>query len=190
MIGREAFVELCEDLRWSTPRLLVRRLEPEDEPTQIDHELNPEIMGFIRDPLPREEVVERVKQLRDGWRAEEGQWLGLGVTERGEERPVGFLFFRVLSYADESVEVGYRLNPDVHGRGYTTEAMVGLVEILRDRARVHKVVASCVAENRASWRVMEKLGMQREGRLRHHSRLAGRWRDELVYGLVFDAEPD
>ena len=41
-----------------------------------------------------------------------------------------------------------------------------------------------MAEHQGSYRLMEKLGMQREGQLRQHSTLAGRWHDELVYGLL------
>ena len=48
---------------------------------------------------------------------------------------------------------------------------------------VAKVLAFCVADNRPSFRLMEKLGMRREGQLRRHSMLGGVWHDELVYGL-------
>ncbi len=188
MIDQEAFVQLAEELRWSTDRLSIRRMLQKDLAMQIVHESNPEIMRFIRDPLPQAQALERIKKLEDPWAAEEREWLGLAITERGRDEFAGLLALRIESYANETVEVGYRLAPDLHGKGLATEATASLLELLRLQARVHKVVAYCVAENTASWRVMEKLGMQREACLREYSRLAGKWHDELVYGWILDPD--
>jgi RimJ/RimL family protein N-acetyltransferase len=49
------------------------------------------------------------------------------------------------------------------------------------------VIATCQPENAPSWRVMEKLGMQREGHLRKCiSRDETTWRDEYFYALLED----
>jgi RimJ/RimL family protein N-acetyltransferase len=50
--------------------------------------------------------------------------------------------------------------------------------------KAHRVVASCHADNLASARVMEKLGMEREGRLREVRRLNEQWWDEFVYSIL------
>ena len=51
---------------------------------------------------------------------------------------------------------------------------------------MHRVTATCDALNLASARVLEKLGMHREGCLRQNLWTKGRWRDTLVYGLLED----
>jgi RimJ/RimL family protein N-acetyltransferase len=49
---------------------------------------------------------------------------------------------------------------------------------------LHRIWAECVAENQASARVLEKLGMQREGRLREKRWMKGRWWDTLIYAIL------
>jgi RimJ/RimL family protein N-acetyltransferase len=51
---------------------------------------------------------------------------------------------------------------------------------------LHRVWAGCDPENRASARVLEKVGMRLEGRLRDDVRIRGEYRDTLVYGLLED----
>jgi hypothetical protein len=53
-----------------------------------------------------------------------------------------------------------------------------------DTLRLHRIAAICVADHVASTHVLEKLGLQREGRLREVAYYKGRWWDELVYGLL------
>jgi RimJ/RimL family protein N-acetyltransferase len=81
------------------------------------------------------------------------------------------------------VEIGYRFDPAFQGKGYAHEAVSCFVDFLFNDVKAHKITAYCVAENTGSYRLMEKIGMQREACLRKHSTLAGKWHDELVYGM-------
>ena len=49
---------------------------------------------------------------------------------------------------------------------------------------VHRIWAHCVAENVASARVMEKIGMRQEGYLRESEWMKDRWWDTLVYAIL------
>jgi RimJ/RimL family protein N-acetyltransferase len=49
---------------------------------------------------------------------------------------------------------------------------------------LHRIFATCDSENRASARVLEKAGMQLEGRKRSHLFVKGRWRDSLLYAIL------
>ena len=100
------------------------------------------------------------------------------------QRAVGLLVCRATAAEHETMEIGYRLASSVHGRGYASEMCTALCTFLFDVVRARKLIALCVADNEASVRVLEKLGMQREGRLREYCRLDGALRDELVHGLL------
>jgi RimJ/RimL family protein N-acetyltransferase len=84
-------------------------------------------------------------------------------------------------------ELGWVLNPDHTGQGYATEAGRELVRICFEVLRVHRVVATCFADNDPSWRLMERLGLRRElhavADAWHRS---GRWMD--TYGYAITAE--
>jgi RimJ/RimL family protein N-acetyltransferase len=49
---------------------------------------------------------------------------------------------------------------------------------------IHRIVAFCHADNSASVRVMQKLGMHCDGRLRETRWLKGKWWDELIYSVL------
>ncbi|WP_432763071.1 GNAT family N-acetyltransferase [Actinomadura xylanilytica] len=55
-----------------------------------------------------------------------------------------------------------------------------------DKLDLHKISATCDPNHAASTRVLTKIGMRHEGRLRHHLRLRGQWRDRLVYAALSD----
>jgi RimJ/RimL family protein N-acetyltransferase len=62
--------------------------------------------------------------------------------------------------------------------------MAALLRFGFETLGLHRVWGYCLAANEASWRVMERLGMQREGLLRENEYLQGRWWDTAVYGLL------
>jgi len=80
-------------------------------------------------------------------------------------------------------EMGYVLARDVWGRGYATEAAAALLAY-GFAAGLHRIGATCDPENAASARVLEKIGMSFEGRLREYFLIRGAWRDRLLYAAV------
>lgn len=84
-------------------------------------------------------------------------------------------------------EIGYWIGREYWNRGYATESAVRLLGYVFTVLKLHKVVAHCFARNPGSGRVLEKLGMKREGLLRDHIRNSGTWEDIVLYGML-DAE--
>ena len=181
-IGR--LVALAADLRLTTERLVIRRVAERDVATAIAHEEDRRIMRWIRDALPRDEIAARVRDTLGPWDADDGRWLVLTAAASADDAMLGIVCFRVTDRDQETIEIGYRLHPDHQRRGLAFEAMTALITFLFGAAEARRIVALCAADNEASWRLMEKLGMRREGLLREHSKLAGTWCDELVYGLL------
>jgi RimJ/RimL family protein N-acetyltransferase len=54
---------------------------------------------------------------------------------------------------------------------------------------LHRIVGRCDARNRASAKVMERLGMRREAYFRQNEIVRGEWTDELVYAMLADEWP-
>ena len=94
--------------------------------------------------------------------------------------------FRYESIENNTVEIGWRLGLEHHGKGYATEAAKAVLDYIINKIKPHKVVAYCVNENIASKNIMQKLGMQQEACLRQFSKLGGKWFDEAVFGLIVD----
>ena len=82
-------------------------------------------------------------------------------------------------------EIGWCLDPAYGGQGYATEAVERLLTVCFDDLDLRRVTAECFAENRASWRLMERVGMRRETHAVADSLHRSRgWVDGLGYGLL------
>jgi len=93
--------------------------------------------------------------------------------------------------AGTQAELGWCFDPDFQGRGYATEGVVELVRISFAELGLHRVVASCFADNTPSWRIMEKVGMRREAyNVKDSLHRSGVWMDGMVYALLAEEWTD
>ena len=81
-------------------------------------------------------------------------------------------------------ELAYWIGEEFWGNGYATEAAEALLYFAFKIKRYHKVFARYFASNPASGKVMEKLGMKKEGVLLDHIRKDDRYEDLLYYGII------
>jgi len=63
-------------------------------------------------------------------------------------------------------EIGFIFNPTFQKKGYALEAARAVIAYAFKELGAHRIVGHCNPENIPSWRVLEKLGMKREGLLR------------------------
>ena len=97
---------------------------------------------------------------------------------------IGGCRIEIRSAANGSGDLGYVLDRRHWGHGYTTEATRALVAFGFGHLALHRIWATCDVDNHASARVLEKLGMRREGRPRQSVRRRGEWRDSYLYATL------
>ncbi len=83
-----------------------------------------------------------------------------------------------------SGEMGYFLLPDFWGNGYATEIGDFLINFSFTNLKLHRVTASCNSNNKPSERVMQKLGMAKEGEFRKARFKNGKWDNEFRYAIL------
>jgi len=131
-----------------------------------------------------EEVQDFVRGFID-WQGERPRTkYQLAITLRVEERLIGNCGIRIETTDSRQANIGYEIAPGCWGEGYATEAARAMVAFGFGRLWLHRIWARCVAENVASYRVLEKGGMRREGYLREQKCMKGQWHDTLVYGIL------
>ena len=82
-------------------------------------------------------------------------------------------------------ELGWVLHPDHAGYGYATEAVGELIRLCFEDLGLRRVTANCFADNIASWRLMERIGMRRElYTVRDSLHRSGEWLDGVGYALL------
>ncbi len=90
----------------------------------------------------------------------------------------------IITPRHHRAELGYWLGVPFWNQGYMTEAARAVVEYAFGTLGLHKITASHFVRNPASGRVMEKIGMTREGILRQHVTKNDGFEDLVVYGLL------
>ncbi len=89
-----------------------------------------------------------------------------------------------LTMAHARGELGYWIGREFWNRGYCTEAARAVVEYGFSGLGLHRIQGRHLSRNPASGRVMAKLGMQHEGRLREHTRKWDVFEDVDLYGKI------
>ena len=115
--------------------------------------------------------------------SERGELVPLAVTLSVDGTLVGAISL-TLHQNHERAELGFWIGVPYWGQGYCTEAARAMMSYGFDVLGLHRIHSSHFARNPASGRVMQKLGMTREGCLRHHVKKWGAFEDVVVYGLL------
>lgn len=164
----------------ATERLLLRPMQFDDIDLIHARGIDQEFRRFLPlpDPYTRRDAEMFLAHvlLRD-WASHASFTIVLGGLG------IGDLNIRVDT-AHRMAEMGWGMAREHWGRGYMTEAADAVMRWAIAVYGLDRVHASCDAENIGSYRVMEKLGMRREGFLRQHRLLRGERRDDLVYGIL------
>ncbi|MFI1156243.1 GNAT family N-acetyltransferase [Streptomyces sioyaensis] len=115
---------------------------------------------------------------------ESGDVLQLAVVVRDSGTLVGDVTFVWKSSAHRQGRIGYVFHPDHAGHGYATEASRALLKLGFEELQLHRIQAELDGRNTASARLLERLGMRREGHLRENEFLDGEWADEVIYAML------
>lgn len=98
---------------------------------------------------------------------------------------VGELFVDNFGTSSRWCEMDWKIGTAFQGKGYAAEAARAAIEYLIREVGFHRIEAKRCTENTASERVMQKLGMNKEGILRERfCGKDGRWHDLAEYSLL------
>lgn len=170
---------------FETERLSLRRPAVADAEAIFErYARDPDVTRYVA--WPPHESPDVTREFLQGclarWRSgDEFTWV---IEEKPAGGAIGMLACRI---PDHRASLGYVLARTHWGRGYAAEALGPVLDWLGTQPRVRRVWAVCDVENRASARVLEKVGMEREGVLRRwgvHPNLGPEPRDVLCYSLL------
>lgn len=176
----------------TTTRLVIRPATPDDCEAVFGFRRLPEVYAWITQaPLTLAEFREQwldpaslaktlvieldgrivgdlMVSIRDAWGQGEVAGLTLGVE----------------------AELGWVLHPSYAGQGLATEAVEAVLGLCFGPLGLRRVVALCFADNTASWRLMERVGMRRESHtVRDSLHRSGTWLDGYSYAVLAEEWP-
>jgi len=97
---------------------------------------------------------------------------------------IGSCSLTINSSTNKQASMGYVLSRDVWGQGYATEAAKAVLDFGFQTLGLHRIWATCRPNNIGSAKVMQKIGMEYEGRLKDDKLFHGEWYDSLLYAVL------
>ncbi|WP_206484376.1 GNAT family N-acetyltransferase [Thalassotalea sp. G2M2-11] len=167
-----------------TERLSLQSMNEDDLPFFYQLQSDESLMKYIGPILTKEAIKQKFAARIKPWDGDQTQWLTLKIIVKSSQNFAGTIGFRLIDIESERAEIGYLLTAEHQGKGYMVEAARAIINFLFHQVNVMKIEAHCCAINQASWQVMEKLGMQREGHFKAHSVLNQQRLDDYSYGLL------
>jgi [ribosomal protein S5]-alanine N-acetyltransferase len=165
-----------------TARLILRPPTMDDAPAVF--------AGYAQDPLVTRYLTWRPHPAIETTRAflrrcivawQDGSAFPWGIIRKDDQQLIGMIEIRIKGH---SVDLGYGLARHAWGNGYMPEAVGAIMDWAWEQPQIYRVWAVCDVENPASARVLEKVGMQREGLLRRwiiHPSISDEARDCYCY---------
>ena len=133
--------------------------------------------------LSRGEVEDYLEDLLIRYRLENHPFYEYGIELKSEEKIIGTISFTFPDPNQRICQFGYVLNPKYSGQGFLFEITFQFIKHLFEN-QVNKIIASCAFPNQKSWRLLEKLGFEKEGHIKEGVYVSGEYVDEVYYGYL------
>ena len=163
-------------------RLIIRRFKESDWEDLYEYLSNPEVVKFEPYYPYTEDQAKQEAKLR----AENKDFYAVCLKDTG--KLIGNLYF--TQYDFDTWEIGYVFNDKYHHKGYAFESAHALMNHAFSNLGARRIIAVCSTLNTASWRLMERLKMRREGLLRQNvyfktdSKGKPIWYDSYEYAIL------
>ncbi len=156
---------------FQSDRLIFSTWSDSDKSWFSEMNADPEVMQYFPKELTKEESVEFLDRLQKH-QSKHG-YCYFKVTEKESNVPMGFIGLAYQEYKTEftpAIDIGWRLKKEYWGKGYATEGAIRCLRFAFEERNISKVIAACILQNKPSEKVMQKIGMEKQGKF-HHPRL-------------------
>ena len=172
----------------TTDRLFLRELTWDDL-TDI-HYLNShkEVAKFNTLGIPKDQTITR-EVMRAAVEDQENQprtYYDWTIRTQNDGLFIGEAGMNLFAPRYRRGSIFYNLLPSHWGQGYATEVAKALIIFGFHILQLHRIEAGAATENAASLRVLEKVGMRREGMSRKILPTPAGWRDNYRYAILED----
>jgi len=169
-----------------TNRLNIRELTFADINNVHNLHSLPETDEFNTLGIP--ETIQTTEKILEEWvslqKEEPRKSYVFGIDKNDDNSFVGLIALNLGKANYRTAEVWFKIHKDFWRKGYMTEALTKLLDFGFNNLNLHRIEAGCAVENIASSKVLEKVGMVREGMKRKKLPIRGEWKDNYFYGIL------
>lgn len=170
----------------TTKRILLRSFLESDWPVIHTLYSQPQTVQYNPGGYPDDETS--TKDLVKSWVyqhevVDPGEYTFL-IADNTDGSFIGVISLRLGKKKYSNAEVWYKLEPTKWNKGYATEALRAVLNFGFHTLNLHRIECGCSVKNIASFKVMEKAGMVREGVHRALLPLEDGWHDACIYAIL------
>ncbi len=169
----------------TTERLVLRNLEANDGPRVFSYHRHPDVARFQSWGTESVDVVQTyIRGLAAVEPGMPGKWYQVGLYLIDGDKLIGDCGFRIPQSETAQAEVGMTLAPEFQGNGYAVEALRALFDYVFITLKKHRIFGSVDPRNASSIRLLERVGMRKEGHMVKSLWFRGEWVDDVIYAML------
>jgi RimJ/RimL family protein N-acetyltransferase len=165
-----------------TERLIIRKFKAEDYEDLYEYLSDEDVVLYEPySAFSKEACIEEALN-----RANNEAFLAVCLKDSG--KLIGNLYFQKGDF--DTWELGYVFNKKYWGNGYATESAKKVIVNAIKEHNARRIIAMCNPKNNGSWKLLERLGMRREGHLikniyfKVDAKGQPIWADTYEYGIL------
>lgn len=164
-----------------TDRLILRRYKKSDLSDLYEYLSDKEVVKF--EPYKPMNMQDAENSL--DWRISTDEMVA--VELKSNHKMIGNVYLGKRDF--DALEIGYVFNQKYWGKGYAKESCMELIKLAFSDG-IHRIYAECDPQNTSSWRLLEKLGFEREAHLRKNIYFWKNeenmpiWKDTFIYAKL------
>ena len=161
-----------------TDRLILRRYKKSDLSDLYEYLSDKEVVKF--EPYKPMNMQDAENSL--DWRISTDEMIA--VELKTNHKMIGNVYLGKRDF--DALEIGYVFNQKYWGKGYAKESCMELIKLAFSDG-IHRIYAECDPQNTSSWRLLEKLGFEKEAHLRKNIYFWKNeenmpiWKDTFIY---------
>src|SRR5262249_1633676 len=168
-------------------RLRLRRFRDTDLPIFLAYRNDPEVARYQDwESTSKDEGRAFLAGQRDAQPGMPGQWFQFAIEPKATGLLSGDCGLKVRGDDPRQAEIGFTLARASQGQGYASEAVAAVLAYAFEVLGLYRIPATVDCQNAAAVRLLERLGLRREGHFLQNIWFKGRWGDEYLYAVLRD----
>jgi RimJ/RimL family protein N-acetyltransferase len=174
----------CTKLK--SERIKLRLIELSDLNSIHNLHSLPETDEFNALGIPKN--IDETKSIIEPWIAEnnlsEIKNYTFAIEQNNNDKFIGILGLKLWSKKHRRGEIWYKIHSNYWRKGFATESVNLILDYGFKTLNLHRIQAGCAVDNIGSIKVLEKVGMIKEGRGRQLLPLKNGWSDNFEYSIL------
>ncbi|MEX0583742.1 MAG: GNAT family N-acetyltransferase [Sneathiella sp.] len=174
-------------MRLETERLVLRPFCDEDLPRIIKYGTKPEFYRYLPIDVKTEETIRTfMKERMRDQREKSKPRVTFAVAPKETDEIIGTVRLGVFDAENGLADIGYAMDLTFQGNGYMTEAVRRMIRFGFSDLYLAEIWATVDKENIKSWKLMERLGMERALKSPEALRIVGGSKKDYIYQISAD----